>query len=519
MTRSAWPSRLALLLSLLTVFLAWGVAERVFERIPHLEDEIAYVWQARLIANNGSLTIPSPPEPKSFLVPFVVDYEGRRFGKYPAGWPVVLSFGIRFGRRDWVNPLLAGLVAWFTYRLGEKVLGQRAGLLSLFLMLTSPFFWLNAGSLLSHLWGLLLTLVFISGWLEFTQLAQSAPKDGEGAASLHGWLPLITAAAALGALALSRPYSAAAVALPFAFHGLYLLLRGEAEMRRRVLAFACLAASIAGLHFVWQQALTGDFFRNPYTLWWEYDKVGFGPGHGVLPGGHTLHQAWLNTRFSLQVGAADLFGWGRLSWLFLLPGLWRIRRNPSAWLVTGVFLSLSGMYLAYWVGSWLYGPRYYFEGLPALILVSAAGIEQLAGGLFLWKARPSHGSAPLSAVRWRAFFTAVSVILLVILNLRFYLPPRLASMQNLYTINRARLAPFRHPKTQALAPALVFVDSQRWMPYGALLELEAPDLSSPFIFAVDIGPKTNARVQAAFPARRVVYYNPKEPYVFRLGER
>ena len=52
--------------------------------MPHLEDEIAYVWQAQALAG-GAIKLPSPPEPKSFLVPFVVDYDGFRFGKYPPG--------------------------------------------------------------------------------------------------------------------------------------------------------------------------------------------------------------------------------------------------------------------------------------------------------------------------------------------------------------------------------------------------------------------------------------------------
>ena len=541
MTRDTWYltrtlTRLAVLLSLLAVVAAWGIAGRVFEYIPHLEDEIAYVWEARVIAENGRIMLPSPPEPKSFLVPFVVDYEGRRFGKYPLGWPVVLAFGVRFGLRDWVNPLLAGLAVWLTFRLGEKLMGARLALLSAFLLLTSPFFWLNAASLLSHVWGMVLTLVFVLGWLESTNeypriVTNSTNKVHEWTriftndTDVRGWVALVTGAVALGVLALSRPFSAVAVALPFAFHGAYLFLRGDGQMRLRLAGFAALAASIAALHFVWQYALTGDFFRNPYTLWWEYDRVGFGPGHGVVPGGHTLRQAWVNTRFSLQAGASDLFGWGRLSWLFLLPGMWKLRRNTGAWLVTGVFVSLLVLYLAYWVGSWLFGPRYYFEGLPALVLVSAAGIEQVSGGwLHFWERKQPEGSSSRSpksgfpsGVRWRAVFTAALVMVLVSLNLKFYLPPRLAMMQNLYTINRGRLAPFSHPKVQALTPALVFVDTERWMPYGALLELESPDLTSPFIFALDIGPRTNARVRAAFPERRAVYYDPDEPFVFRVG--
>ncbi len=121
-------------------------------------------------------------------------------------------------------------------------------------------------------------------------------------------------------------------------------------------------------------------------------------------------------------------------------------------------------------------------------------------------------------MRRRALGVLTIILVLVTLNLKFYLPPRLALMENLYTINRERLKPFTLPQAQALTPALVFVETEHWMPYGALLELESPDLRSPFIFALDIGPRTNARVRRAFPRRRVVYYDPAEPYVFRVDE-
>ena len=75
MTRA---DRIALVISLIAVLVTYYVTLRYFEGIPHLEDEIAYVWQARAIAE-GKLTVASPPQSESFLVPFVVDHNGQRF--------------------------------------------------------------------------------------------------------------------------------------------------------------------------------------------------------------------------------------------------------------------------------------------------------------------------------------------------------------------------------------------------------------------------------------------------------
>ena len=131
--------RVALFISFVAFFAAWFVSERVFEKMPHIEDEMAYVWQAQ-VATTGRLMLSSPPVPKSMMIPFVVDYQGNRFGKYPPGWPVALALGLALGARAWVNPILGGISVWLTYRLGKKLFNERVALLAAFLTLTSPFF-------------------------------------------------------------------------------------------------------------------------------------------------------------------------------------------------------------------------------------------------------------------------------------------------------------------------------------------------------------------------------------------
>jgi hypothetical protein len=154
---------IAVALSIAAVIAAYRVADRIYERVPHLEDEIAYVWEAKAMAA-GAVTVPTPPLSSKFLIPFVVDYEGLRFGKYPLGWPALLSVGIRLGVRAWVNPLLGGLSVWLTYVLGKRLLGELAGVIAALLTATSPFFLMISGSLLSHSWGLVLALAFVLSW-------------------------------------------------------------------------------------------------------------------------------------------------------------------------------------------------------------------------------------------------------------------------------------------------------------------------------------------------------------------
>jgi hypothetical protein len=499
---------LALLLSLTAVFASYLIADRIYQRLPHIEDEMAYVWQAE-VAAHGQLTIPSPPEPGRFMVPFVVDYHSQRFGKYPPGWPALLAFGVLLGARVWVNPLLAGLAVWLTYRLGQKLLGEAAGLLAALLTLISPFFLVNSGSLLSHPWALVLGLAFTLAWLDTFDLSPSGSTDQ--AATVLKWLTVPVAGFSLGVLALTRPLTAVGLALPFGLHGLFLLWRGDGAVRRRVLTVGALALGVAALLFAWQFAVTGDPLRNPYTLWWKYDKIGFGPGHGNMPGGHNLHYAWINLKSSLRSGWRDLFGWGNLSWLFLPAGLWAIRKNRGMYLVASIPLALVLVYLTYWIGSSLFGPRYYFEGLPGLTLTTAAGIMWLLD----WPRRYENN--------WRLMRSFVTLMLSLSLagyNLVGFLPQRLESMYGLYGVLRARMQPFLTQQAQELTPAVVIVHIEsKWTDYGTLLDLENPWLTSPFIFALGGDKKTTAVLAADFPERTIINYYTKQPEKFFLYER
>jgi hypothetical protein len=498
--------RIALLLSLLAVLVTYLVTDRIFERLPHIEDEIAYAWQAEAVAG-GRLTVPSPAAPKSFLVPFVVDYHGQRFSKYPPGWPALLGIGVLFGARWLVNPLLAGLAVWLAYRLGKRVSTETVGLLTAGLTLTSPFFLMNSGSLLSHPFGLVLSEAFALAWL-----------DAWDARRVNPWWPTMTAALSMGMLALTRPLTAVAVAFPFAFHGLYLLVRGDRQTRRRLVVFGLATLGLAGLLFVWQFAVTGDPRINPYTLWWPYDKIGFGPGVGRLESGHTLYQAWINTKFSLYVGAHDLFGWGKYSWIFLPFGVVAaVRYRMGKVLLLGsVIVSLAVFYLAYWIGSSLFGPRYFYEGLFSLTLLSALGIAWLAG----WPVRPGEPWRRYSGwQRLRPLAVTALVLFLLCVNLLGFAPKRLEAMRGLYGVYRARLDPFLRPEAQAMTPALVVVHPVDWVEYGTLLELQDPWLTSPFIFIISRSPDIDAGVAAQFPERTVIYYYPSDPYSFYLEPR
>ena len=481
------PSALALALALLAILGTAYISTVVFERVPHLEDEFANLWQARVIAR-GELTLPSPSEPRSFLVPFVIDYQGQRFGKYPPGWPAALSLGARAGAAWLVNPLLAGLAVWLTFRLGSKLLGAWAGLLAALLLASSPMFLMLSASLMSHTFSLVLCLIFTLAWFE---LFFPGPEGGH--VPRRGLLTAL-AGSSLGLLALTRPWTAVAIAVPFIVDAGLRMLRGGRDERLQLLAIAGLAGLLSACILLWQYALTGDALLNPYTLWWPYDRLGFGPGIGVTEKGHNLYWAFYNSRFSLRAGMHDLFGWPYLSWLFLPFGIFALRRERKAWLLAGIVLALIAFYAAYWIGSWLFGPRYYAEALPALAVLSAAGIAW-AG---VWC------NPPGLAARARRLAVTALVAMLLAANVLWYLPARIGGLHGLYHITRA---PSAWIEQQDLGHALLMVQADHWYGYAQLLPLVEPFTESDLLVAWSRGPQVDGELIASLPDRAVYTYD------------
>ncbi len=486
------PDILAFLLAIIGFIVTARVSEDIFERIPHIEDEFAILWQAEVMAD-GLITTASPREPKAFLVPFVVDYEGQRFGKYLPGWPAALSLGARFDLHWLINPLFAALSIWLVYRIGSTIINPWVGLVSAGLTLSSPMFLMLSGTLMSHNFSLFLTAAFSLAWLK---LFPSRSRHEYGGRTQE-WLLVVLAGVSMGLLVITRPLTALGVSIPFILQALYMLVRGDRVVRYHLVGVSAVVLLVAGLLPIWQVALTGDVRINPYTLWWSYDRVGFGPGIGVTENGHSLAIALDNALFSLRAGQHDLFGWPYISWLFLPFGLIALRRNRDGLLFFGIFPGLVLVYAAYWIGSWLFGPRYYYEALPALAITSAAGVAWIGGFL-----------SEVPSVRWRRLLTVGVLAVLMLGNIIFYLPTRLGGMRGLYNISGG---PIDFIKQQELEQALVIVHSEHWMEYANLLLLAPPFSDSDLLVAWSRGETKDAELEARYADYEIFHFYADDP--------
>ncbi|MDO8670511.1 MAG: glycosyltransferase family 39 protein [Dehalococcoidia bacterium] len=549
------PGKMAIAVALLAIFVAafWGgahVSQTVFDGLPHVEDEDAFLFQAKVIAT-GRIFVPSPPLPQFFPTQFVIDRDGKRFGKYPPGYSAVLSLGVLAGQPRLVNPLLGAISLIVIFLIGRELYSNLVGLLAAGLGVVSPFFLMQSGSYMSHP----ATLVFVALFVLFFVKGSRSPN----------LIFPILAGATLGMAYITRQLTTAGIAVPFVLYGLVDLRRGWRSVRKYGL-MSFVFAIFAGLLLLYNRELTGDPFLNPYELWWPFDTVGFGPKVGG--GEHTLEAALIESQINLTALADYLFGWpARLSLAFLaVPFLMRSRKLWD-WLLLGSAAGLMIAYMAYWTSGEMYGPRYYYEALPMFLLLTARGMLEVWRGLS-WMIRwtvvgrtsrrrgvtggdgphpnplPEGEGTPLyhlplrkttqplhlplgeetrpsplplgeGRVRVSQFVAGTMLSLffavLVYKGLGEFLPSQMAFFKDWYGVTSA---PVEAVKRAGIRNALVFVSEQKsWTEFATLDAANSPDYDSDIVFAAALD-REDGNLMLLYPGR--TYYrivgNDIKPY-------
>ena len=505
------------------------VSERVFERMPRLEDEVAYLFQAKTYAR-GQLVVETPEPRRAYWQPFVVDYlaTGNRFSKYTPGWPMLLAFGVQMGQQWVINAFLASLNVALAYRLGRDLFNPDTGLIAAGLLAFSPMGLLLNGTLMGHTAALFGTTLFMLAYWRMEK-RRHAVRWG------------VAAGLALGLVVITRPLTAIGISLPFIlWSGARLLLDMIALKRQRttqqallqktlypLLALGMTTLLIAAIIPIYNVAATGDPAKNLYTLVWSYDRIGFGECCGR--NGHTLEKGIRHVRFDLSLMAADLFGWqwqdvrdagshiatlietGRpgtsinpalqehlrtegdywpltgISWILLPFGLLVGWRRRWTWLLAGAALGLVAVHLAYWIGSQRYSTRYYFEALTALSVLSALPLAWLA----------QH-------TRRRVVYGLLLAGL--VYSLYVYSTPRIMALYGFNFISRETIEGVEARRTGD-DPVLVIVSGEnvRWRALGALMSVTSPYLDSDIVMAWDsLQPGVREAIVERFPDREIV---------------
>jgi 4-amino-4-deoxy-L-arabinose transferase-like glycosyltransferase len=545
------------------IFMSALVSRTVFERLPHLEDEMAYLFQARVFAH-GEVVIDSPPNRQAFWQPFVVDYQdtGKRFSKYTPGWSALLAVGIALGQGWVVNAFLSGLTVAVIYRLGREVFNADVGLIAAALTAFSPMALLLNATLMGHTAALFFTMMFMYAYWRM---------ERKGARYHLLWGAL--AGLMLGLLVVNRPLTAVGIVAPFIVWSAMRVLRGifryfrvgvggasPLQTMTSLIALAVLAGIISTAVPAYNYLTTREPGKNLYTLVWPYDRIGFGEccGRNV----HSLEKAIRHTRFDLSLTAADLYGWQLgtitpelqahlqtegnywpvygISWILLPLGMligtrrvWEsivwLAIGAVWWVVTTNYGSLQDPTFSWnWLIAmmiWAIGPLLFASEAKhwtwllasvalCLILVhftywigsqrySTRYYYEMLGALALISALPLAWLARRRYLRWPVYGLLAAVL---VYSLYAYSTPRINTLYRFNKVGQEMIAAVNE-RREADRPVLVLVTGEdvRWRAYGSLMASTSPFLDSEIVAARTTSDAMTAQLQAMFPDRQVIF--------------
>ncbi len=430
------------------------------------DDEYVYLFQSRLLLA-GHAALPAPAIGPFLVNVFVQVADGRWFGQYPPGHPLMLVPGVLAGWPHLVPVVLAAANVLLVAAVLREITGRGWALAGAALLVTSPLYLLTGATLLSHMSSLFA--------LSLATLAVLRLRHGNRV--VLG----LAAGLGLGLLFLTRPYTAVTIGL---FPGVALLWVTVRRRAWKALVAAALAALACAVFFLlYNRAVSGDPFVTGYqALRPNQIEFGFGP---VVPGyyDHTPLKGLRNVALLAVRFHAWVWGWPlALLPLLFLRGLSGLRRNAArmAGLMVGTGL-LS--YLFYWsIGVNDTGPVKTYELLLPAAVLTVLGAER-------------------AAARWGRAPVAAWAVASLVATAAIFWPPHL---RHLRAVSEAVAEPLRVVENEVEPPAVVFVTNvqlpvgRSWV-YGR--PNPRPDLSDPVIYVRDLGPD-DRRLMALMPQRR-----------------
>jgi len=377
----------------------------VYERHPHVPDEVAYLFHARTFAA-GELALSAPPVPQAFDVDLMLTVGERWFSPVPPGWPLALAAGAFFGAAWLVNPLLSGLTILLLYAFVREISSRASARVCVLLLACSPWFLFLGMSFMTHTWTNVCALTAALG------VARARRAQPIAWTALAGF--------AIGVVSWIRPLEGLVLALLL---GLWSIGMGGARLPLRAVACLVLATAISGAAVLpYNRELTGSASRHPIMDYVDRvygpgkNDLGFGPDKGLDWGGldpwpgHTPFQALVNSQFNAFALDVELFGWASGGLLLVVLGLlWSPRRRfvrACASVIVAV-IAANGLY--WFAGGPDFGARYWYLVLVPCVWLAGAGFEALCTRLGEAAARARLGlalaiaSAMLTFMPWRCF--------------------------------------------------------------------------------------------------------------------
>ena len=459
----------------------------VFEHMPHVQDSIAQLFQARVFAQ-GKLFLQSPRFPDFFDYTHVIN-EGRWYSQYSFMHPLFLMLGVFVGAPWIINPLLGALTVPLFYLLGRDLYGERIGRIAGLLGCLTPFLLNMSSEFMNHSTSLLFATLFLLFFFRTVRGSLNTIPGTRKPEEGGGWIYAVIAGVALGIVADVRPYTALAFAAPLAAYGLYVMARKPGRYFPRFLVMVLCAAAVTSLVFIYNWLTNGDPFLWGYVVKWGPDhEIGF--GHSAWGDFHTPYRGLINTLNSLNQTNKFVFEWPIPSLIPIALLFASGTRDKKDWLLFSGFASLLVAFFFYWFQNSSFGPRFLYASTPCLLLLTVRGVHELRP--FLRRTcdlQVSDESVGRFVRRVWPVLTAVA--------LGIGLPPLLSRVYHGYYDVSGDLA--RTVRKTKLENAVVFCKS-----FGNGFSFNALGLDGNVVYAKDYG-MLNAALTLSYPDRQYYY--------------
>lgn len=477
-----------------TLLLAWFA----FERMMHVQDELAYIFQARTYAG-GALYVPALPEAArdAFSHYLMESTNDRWISVFTPGWPAVLSLGVLAGAPWLVNPILGTASIFLGYGVLRRLTDDRSAAVGMLLMAMSPWFIAMSASFMAHT---LTLFLLVLAWALVLKAENSPPARAA--------VFVFVAGLAMGWMFLSRNLDGLLLG---ALTGFFLLWRGGVLRRPSILLCYSLGCVVTGgLIFLYNIYFTGDPFLTTLSDYlhreWAGGSNAYGFGQNIGPPQgwdfmelreheHSPFEGFINTLTNISALHTDFLGWGvgslALVWACFL---WRpIDLTGRLMLIIVAVVVIAHAF--YWfVASFYIGPRYWFMLFLPLVILSAKGFENVSARL-----------------KTAGFETAPGRLNAMLLILCLFSVAVFLSYRGLtrYHDHRGYSDHYRLidlPETAGATQPLVLIKPERQLASAWFMNDPWFPPDKP-VFAADLGPQSNAAVIEAFPGRPVLYYN------------